>query len=152
RCAGGGSRRRPRLRAMLSEAPPQPAPGAGLGRLVGQQRAAKRLVALSVPDLLQGLLGCIAEREAVIAAQRERGDAAGQRAAMRGEVHQRPGTPAQRPGPVGIPPLEARPRLGGARSVEEEAELAGERLGLADRPRLLLIEALEQGLLAARQS
>src|SRR5690348_6564381 len=78
---------------IASEAPAQPAAGAGGGRPVAQQRRAKFAVARAVPDRAQRLLRRVAERERVIAALRERRDAARQDAAVRGDVHQRPRPP-----------------------------------------------------------
>src|SRR5258708_20399653 len=83
--------------AGASEAPTQSAARAGGRRLVAQQRAPEVLVALAIPNLAQALLGRIAEREAVIAAHREGGDAAGQRLAVRRKVHQCPRPAAERP-------------------------------------------------------
>src|SRR5438045_2331662 len=81
-----------------SEAPAQSAACAGGRRLVAQQSAAKFLIARPVPDLPQALLGGISQGEAVITAHREWRDAARNRAPMRGEIHQAPRAPAQRPG------------------------------------------------------
>src|SRR5262249_43258498 len=124
--------------------PSQPAAGASGRWRVAQQRLAELPVSLAVPDLAQALLCRVAEREAVVAAHREGRDAAGQRLAVRGEVHQRPRTAAQRPGLLALLPLEARARLGGARGVEGDAELPRERIGLADETTLVGIDPLEQ--------
>src|SRR5204863_6838436 len=99
--SGSGSRPRPaagpassRAKWARSQAPAQAATAARGRRLVTQQRGAEMPIALAVPDLAQALLGPVAQGETVIAAHRERGDAARQGAAMRGDVHQAPRPPA----------------------------------------------------------
>src|SRR5215469_9436748 len=96
--------------------------------MLAQQRTAKLLIAGAIPDLSQCLLGGIPEREASIAAHRERSDAAGQRFAVRRKIHEGPGAAAQRPG-LTVPLLvQTRPGLGCARRVERNAQRPGESL------------------------
>src|SRR5689334_18823417 len=73
-----------------SETPAQAAVGAGRGRRVAEQPGAERAVLLPVPNLAQALLGGVAECEGVVTAHRERRNAARQRAAVGGEIHQGP--------------------------------------------------------------
>ena len=92
------------------EAPSQPAILARLRRRVADQRCAEILVGGAVPDLAQALLGRVAERVGLVAARRERRDAARQRAAMGGEIHQRPRPAARRPRRRVLAALQAEPR------------------------------------------
>src|SRR5258707_6602507 len=135
-----------------SQAPAQTAAGAGGRRPVAQQRGAEMVVPLGVPDLAEALVRRVAEGEAVITAHRERRDAAGQRPAMRGDVHQAPGPPAEGPGLRPVLRLEARRRVGRARGVEADAELGGQLFGRADLSALLVLAAGEQYRLLARQT
>src|SRR5437763_1224999 len=109
-----------------------------------------RNTTMSQSRVAQALLGSVAEREAVIAAHRERGDAAGQRFAMRGEIHQRPRAAAERPGLTLLLAPEARPGLRGARGVEDDAQRPRHRLGLGDQRALRSIHLLEEGGLRTR--
>src|SRR2546423_976826 len=86
-----------RRRAPSLQAPPQAAVGAALRRRVRLQRVAKTLVGGAVPDLAQGRLRGVAQRVILVALLRKRRDAAGQRAAVGGEVHHAPRPSAQRP-------------------------------------------------------
>ena len=102
-------------------------------RLLRDERFAEIAIGLSGPDFAQGLLGGVAERIVFIAALRERRDAARQRAAVGGEVHDRPGPAAQRPRRTLIAAFEAHAGLGGgARGAEGDAERCGERRGALD--------------------
>ena len=67
---------------------------AGVRRRVRHQRLAEALVSGAGRDLAQRLLRGVAERVILVAALRERGDAARQRAAIGGEIHHCPGSPA----------------------------------------------------------
>src|SRR5262249_46758106 len=120
-----------RRASMCSQAPAQPAAGAGCGRVVGHEVFAKRAIARTIPDVLQGLLGGVAQRIVLIAALGERRDAARERAAVGGEIHHRPRAPAHRPWRRTGLSLEAEPRLryraGGA---ERHSVAARERGGL----------------------
>src|SRR6266566_3725189 len=97
-----------------SQAPAQSAIGAACRRCVAQQLMAKFSVGFAVPDLAQRLLRRLSERECVVAAHRERRDAAWQRPAVRGEIHQGPRPSAQRPRPLLLRAPQAGARLGGA--------------------------------------
>jgi hypothetical protein len=79
----------------------------------GQERRAKRLVRRPVPNILQALLGGVAERVVFITMLRIRRDAAWQRAAIGGEIHQRPWLSAQRPRRAVFRLLETEARLRG---------------------------------------
>src|SRR5215472_11068558 len=107
-------------RSLISclQAPPQAAIGAAGRRRLAEQIASKRAVFLSIPNIAQRILGRITEREGVVAAHRERGDAARQRLAVCGEIHERPRPRAQRPWPLSRGALEAGARLGCTRSIE----------------------------------
>ena len=109
-------------------------------------------VGFAVPDLAQRLLGRLAERERVIAPHRERRDAARQRTAVRGEIHQRPRSGAQRPRPRLVRSSQAGARLGGTRRVEQNAALGRARLRRANETLLAHVEVLEQRLLRAREA
>src|SRR5439155_12301556 len=135
-----------------SQAPAQSAIGAACRRCVAQQLMAKFSVGFAVPDLAQRLLRRLSERERVVAAHRELRDAARQRPAVRGEIHQGPRPRAQRPRPLLVRAPQAGARLGGAGRVEENTVLRRAPLGLADQRFLALIEMLEQRLLRARQA
>src|SRR6266545_2238463 len=139
-------------RTSVSQAPAQAAARADVGRPVAGERAAKLLVARPVPDLAQRLLGRVAEREARVAPQRERGDAAGQRAPGGREVHERPWPPAQRPGLVAGGPLDADLGLDRAGGVELDAERPRPLLGAPQRLLFLRVEVLEERRVGARQS
>src|ERR1700739_2109017 len=105
-----------------SETPTQAAARAGSRWLLAQERAAEFLIACATPDFAQTLLGGVPEREAVVAAHRERSDAAGQCFAVRREIHEGPRAAAQRPGLL-VPLLsEARTGLGRTRRVEGDAQ------------------------------
>ena len=129
-----------------------PQPAHGLRRRVAQQRCCGILVGRAVPDLAQCLLCRVAQRIAVVAARRERRDAARQRAAMRGEIHQRPRPPARRPGLRVVLPLQAEARFGGAGCIQRNAQLARQRRGVLDRARFLGAQRLEQRRFRARQA
>ena len=104
------------------KAPAQSAACTGLGRRVGLQLCAEILVGLAVPDVAQRLLRGITKCIVLIALLRERRDAAWQRPPVGGEIHDRPGTPAERPGiVVGLAP-KAFARLGRTRGIEANAE------------------------------
>src|SRR6266571_5539783 len=109
---GGGEERF--MSTPTSQAPAQSAIGAARGRCVAQQLMAKFSVGFAVPDLAQRLLRRLSERECVVAAHRERRDAAWQRPAVRGEIHQGPRPSAQRPRPLLLRAPQAGARLGGA--------------------------------------
>src|SRR5271154_1577942 len=94
------------------EAPAQPAIRARCGRLVGEKAAAEIAISLAGPDLAQSLLRGVAERIVLVAALRKRRDATRQRAAVGGEVHDRPWPAAHRPRRTAITALEAHARLG----------------------------------------
>src|SRR5215469_15315563 len=96
-----------RGRLIVLEAPAQTAAGACRRWRVAQQRRAKILVARPVPDFPQALLGRVAQSEAVVTAHRKRRDAARDRPAVRGEIHQRPWAAAQRPWPCRVVRREA---------------------------------------------
>src|SRR5260370_14574071 len=139
-------------RAGASEAPTQSAARAGGRRPVAQQRAPEVLVALAVPNLAQALLRRIAQREAVVAAHREGGDAARQRLAVRREVHQCPRPPAERPRLLLALSFEARSGLARTRGIECDAEAPGQCLGLAQELALVSVELLEQRRFRTRQT
>src|SRR5258707_10402035 len=85
----------------MLKAPAQTAVVAGGGRGAGEQAFAEALVFRAVPYLAQAALRGIAQGEATVTLHAEGRDAAGQNAAVGGDVHQRPGTAAERPGAVG---------------------------------------------------
>ncbi len=138
--------------AAKSEAPAQAAIGTGRGRLRAQQRAAKLLVFFAIPDFAHGLLGGVAQGKAVVAAHRKRSNATGKRLAVRGDVHQAPGTAAQRPWAVVLALLDAHLRLGRTRRTEEHAEFPGDGLGSLDNFFFLLRGVFKQCRLRPRQS
>src|SRR5260221_13824460 len=118
-------------RAGASEAPTQSTARAGGRRPVAQQRAPEVLVALAVPNLAQALLRRIAQREAVVAAHREGGDAARQRLAVRREVHQCPRPAAERPRLLLALSFEARSGLARTRGIERDSGARGPALAPA---------------------
>src|SRR3984885_9149075 len=77
------------------EAPAQTAAGTRRWGLWNQQGPAKFLIFFAIPNLSHRLLSGIAKRKAVVAAHRERCNAAGKSLAVGGDVHQAPGTAAQ---------------------------------------------------------
>src|SRR5580658_5262563 len=126
------------------KAPAQAAVLARLGWPVTHEGGAKVLVAGAVPDLAQALLRRIAQRIGRIVARREGRDAAGKRAAMGGEIHQRPRTAAGRPGRAFPVAPQAEAGLGRARRVDGHAERAPDGLGLGNRRFLRLLRPLEE--------
>src|ERR1700728_4660174 len=112
-----------------SEAPAQPTTGAGGGRLRAQQGSPEFLVLFAVPDLTHGLLGGVAQGEAVVAAHGEWRNATGQGLSVGSDVHQAPGTAAESPWAVVLSLLDAHLRLGGARRTEEHTQFAGDGFG-----------------------
>src|SRR5580704_1389739 len=96
---------------MALEAPAQAAARARGWRVVGEEAGTERPVGRAVPDIAQALLRGVAERVVLVAALRERRDAARQRAAVRGEIHHVPRPPAHRPGRAVVVALEAHARL-----------------------------------------
>src|SRR5262245_52421164 len=136
-----------RAASIMLEAPAQAAVRTSVGRPVGQQRLPERAVGCAVPDLLQRLLGGVAQRVVLVAALRERSDAAWQRPAVGGEIHHRPGSPAQRPGRAAIVAFEAHARLcyhtGGAEDDAVGARKLGGRVEMGFvRVRHVLVEGL----------
>src|SRR5215468_1117871 len=110
------------------QAPAQAAIGASLGRPVGFERVTEGAIGRPGPDLAQALLCGIAERVVLVAALRERRDAAWQRAAIGGEIHHRPRPAAQRPWRAVIAALETDAGLGcAAGGAKRDAELFGKR-------------------------
>src|SRR3954462_2962969 len=105
-------RRAMRRQRARSEAPAQTAALARLGGRVADQGGAEVAVSGAVPDFHQVLLGRVAEGVVLVAAGGERGDAAGQRPAVRGEIHERPRAGAGRPGAVVGLLLQAQAGLG----------------------------------------
>src|SRR5262249_23776035 len=79
---------------MKLKAPAQAPALAGLCLGVGIQRGAKMPVSLAVPDVAQGLLRGVAKGVVLVALLGERRDAAGQGAAVGGEIHYGPRPPA----------------------------------------------------------
>src|SRR5580698_2316874 len=112
-----------------SEAPAQPTTRASRGRLRAQQCTPEFLVFFAVPDLTHGLLGGVAQGEAVVAAHGEGSDATRKRLPVGRDVHQAPGTAAERPWAVVLPLLDADLRLGGARCAEQHAQFPGDGFG-----------------------
>ncbi len=80
------------------QAPSQPTVLAWSRRRIAQQGCAEPAISRAVPHVSQGRLRGVAQRLVLISAGRERRDATGQGASVRGEIHQRPGPPAGRPG------------------------------------------------------
>ena len=143
-----------RLRRHRLQAPAQSAAGAGFRRGIRFERLAEIGIGRPGPDFAQALLGGVAERVILVAALRERRDAARQRAAVGGEIHHRPRPAAQRPGRARSravsAALEADARLrGAARGAEFDAERAGKRGGAVDMDRLLAGQALVERLIRA---
>src|SRR5712691_7923479 len=135
------------------KAPTQPAIRARSRRRIGKQRRSERPIRRPVPDLLQGLLGRIAERVVLVTALRKRCDAARQRSAVGREVHQRPRPPAQRPRRIAFGLPEAQSRLGGcAGRVEGDAERPGEILRLFEVDAFHAGQLLEQRLIRPRHA
>src|SRR5262245_15650640 len=115
--------------SVILEAPAQAAVRTSARRAVGQQCLAERAVGRAVPDLLQRFLGGVAQRVVLVAALRERSNAARQGPAVGGEIHHRPGSPAQRPGRAAVVALEAHARLRcGAGGAENDA-VSARKLG-----------------------
>src|SRR5262249_47396124 len=100
-----------------------------------------------------GLLGGIAKRIVVVPVLRERRDAAGQRAAIGGKIHQRPWPPAERPRRIITFFSEAQTRLrGGARRTERNAKRVREFLGPLEKNHVFLVHAFEQCRIRPRHS
>src|SRR5258708_13428607 len=136
---------------MRSKAPAQPAARAGDGRFIGQESVTERSVGRAVPDLAQGLLRRIAERVILVSALRERRDAAGERTAIRRDIHDGPRPAAHRPRRAVVVPLETHARLGyGARRAECHAERARDGGGFLEMAGLLARHALVQRLVRPR--
>src|SRR5882757_1958745 len=135
-----------------SEAPAQTTAGTGGGRVRAEQGAAKVLVLFAVPNLAHGLLGCVAESKAVIAAHGEWCYAAGQGLAVSGDVHQAPGPAAEGPGAVILALLDADLRLRRAGGTEVHAQFLRHSLGSLYHLFFLLGGVLKQGRLRPRQS
>src|SRR6202453_3491305 len=134
-----------------SEAPAQPTIGAGRGRLRTEQCAPEFLVLFTIPDLTHGLLRRVAQGEAVVAAHGEWRDATGKRLSVGRDVHQAPGTAAERPWAVVLPLLDADLRLGRARRAEEHAQLVGDGFGSLQNLFLLAGGVFKQCLFWPRQ-
>src|SRR5215475_8725901 len=135
------------------QAPTQAAAGAGLGRRIGEKSRPELAVGRAVPDLAQALLRRIAQRVMLVTALRKRRDATGKRAAVGGDVHERPRSPAQRPGRiiVGLPEAQSRFRSRPG-CAEAHAEGAGNLLGLLEVAGIFPAQALEQGLIRPRHT
>src|SRR5258705_11301586 len=82
------------------KAPAETAVAAGGSRGASEKALAEALIVGAVPYLAEARLRGVAEGEAAVALHAERRDAAGQNAAVGGDVHQRPGAAAERPGTV----------------------------------------------------
>src|SRR5208283_853456 len=119
--------------------------------MVRQQRSAKRGVGGTVPDRAQRLLRGVAESIMVVAALRKRRNAAGERATVRRDIHQRPWPPAQRPRSRFAITLQAGAGFArGARSREGHPELARDIFRLAQIGGLIIGYLIEQRLIGAR--
>src|ERR1700729_3979583 len=108
--------------AAWLEAPAQSATCARRRRFVGEQAAPKIAISFAGPDLAQGLLRGVTECVVLIAALRKRRDAAGQGAAVGGDIHDRPRPAAHRPRRTAVAAFETHARLGScARGTESDA-------------------------------
>src|SRR5215469_4056107 len=83
-----------RFRAV-SKAPAKAAIGATRVWMIAKQGPAKVAIFFSIPDCTDGLLSGIPQRETVITAHREWGDAAWDGSPVCGEIHKRPWTMTQ---------------------------------------------------------
>src|SRR5579875_2323629 len=154
-CGGrgpGGARRFMIRWPVRLETPSQSAIAARRRWCVADKGGTKFAVGAAVPDLAQRLLGGVAECVAVVTARRERRDTARQRAAMRGEIHQRPGPPARRPRRLVIAALEAQPGLGRTRGIKRHAQLVAKRLGGGDGGVFIGAGLVEQRRSVAREA
>src|SRR5262249_13497525 len=140
-----------RATSIMLEAPAQPAARASVRRPVGQQRLTERTVGRAVPDFQQRLLGGVAQRVVLVAALRERRDAARQRPSVGGEIHHRPAPSAQCPGPAAVVAVEAHARLcyrtGGA---EDDAVGARKLGGRVEMGLVRVCHVLVEGLIGPR--
>src|SRR5262249_25423422 len=117
------------------------------------ERRTKFAIGRPIPDLAQSLLGGIAERIVVVPVLRERRDAAGQRAAIGGKIHQRPWPPAERPPRILTFFREAPTRLRGrARRTERNAKRVREFFGPLEKVHVFFVHAFEQCLIWPRHS
>src|SRR5258708_38087694 len=117
-----------------SQTPAKSATCAGARRFITQQSGTECLIARAVPNLPQALLSRVSQGEAVITAHRERRDAAWNCPSMRGEIHQGPRAPAQRPWARHILRREAAGGVGRSRGIEADPQLASERFRLPHQP------------------
>ncbi len=104
------------------EAPAEAAVGAGARGVWSHEAAADLLVLGAVPDFTEGLLGGVAEGEAVVTVHGERRDATGEGAAGGGEIHEGPGAAAEGPGRIFRTFFDAGAGFGGAGGVEADAK------------------------------
>src|SRR5262245_26730157 len=98
---------------MTLQAPAQAAACACPWWCVGLQCQTEIPICFTVPDVPQGLLRCIAKGVIFVALLGERRDAAGQGAAVGGEIHDGPRPAAQRPRVLVGLALEAFAGFGG---------------------------------------
>ena len=129
----------------MLEAPAQAAVGAGGRRGAGEQAFTEALVFGAVPYLAEAVLRGVAEGEAAVALHAEGRDAAGQNAAIGGDVHQRPGTAAERPWAVGALHFDGLAGVDGAGGREHDAELLRDGFGFVDEGLFALGGVLEEG-------
>ena len=116
--------------SAISQAPTKAASRAGQRRPFAREGLAKTLVLRAIPNLSKRRGPRVAQREILITAHREGRDAAGKRAAMRGEVHQRPGPSAERPWRIAVEAAKAKLRLRGAGGVEKYPKLSRQFFGI----------------------
>src|SRR5712691_350722 len=116
----------------MLKAPTETAVAAGGRRRAGEQAFAEALIFRAVPYLAEAALRGVAESEAAVALHAERRNAAGQNAAVSGDVYQRPWTAAERPGTVGALHLDGLAGIDGAGGREHDAELFRDGFGFVD--------------------
>src|SRR5271169_5315050 len=129
------------------QAPAQAAIGACGRRFLRQERLAEIAIGLASPDFPQSLLGGVAKRIVFVTALRERGDTAGQRPAVGGNVHDRPRPAAQRPRRAMVVTLQTHSRLGrSAGCAESNPQRSGECSSAIDMGRLLMRQPVVERL------
>ena len=123
----------------------------GFGGVSPAKAARKSWYALPFQISRKVCLGGITEGVGLVAARGKRRNAAWQRAAMCGEVHQRPRTATGRPRGVFLCALQTGAGLGRARGIDRDAKLASERLCRGDGLLFLALGFFEQRRLFARE-
>jgi hypothetical protein len=131
------------------QAPAKTAVVAGRGRGAGEKAFTEALIFRAVPYLAEAALRGVAQSEAAVALHAERRNATGENAAVGGDVHQGPGTTAERPGAGGALHLDGLAGVDGAGGREHDAELLRDGFGFVDEGFFALGGVFEESGLGA---